>query len=83
MGGVSRGHQKPEANIRRGTTMNKTSINTDRVATLDRVQPKSMGSADRRADTRAVRHVLGHLRSVPLAGLASQNTRVDAPFICG
>ncbi len=54
-----------------------------RATTLDRVQPKSRSTADRRSDSRVVRHALGRLRSVQLAGVIAPTARIDAPFICG
>jgi hypothetical protein len=63
--------------------MNHSSSITIRAASLDRVQPKSRSATDRRADSRVVRHALGRLRSVPLAGVIAPGARIDAPFICG
>ncbi len=63
--------------------MDNASTITTRAAQLDYVQPKSSSTADRRADTRVVRHALGRLRSVPLAGVIAPSARIDAPFICG
>ncbi len=63
--------------------MHTSSSITIRAANLDRVQPKSRSTTDRRADSRVVRHALGRLRSVPLAGVIPPGARIDAPFICG
>jgi|GEM_PF-1640487 hypothetical protein len=63
--------------------MHNASTMTIRAATLDRVQPKSPSAADRRSDSRVVRHALGRLRSVQLAGVIAPSARIDAPFICG
>lgn len=63
--------------------MHHSSSITTRAASLDRVQPKFRSTADRRADSRVVRHALGRLRSVPLAGVIAPGARIDAPFICG
>jgi hypothetical protein len=63
--------------------MHNASPMTIRAATLDRVQPKSPSAADRRSDSRVVRHALGRLRSVQLAGVIAPSARIDAPFICG
>jgi hypothetical protein len=63
-------------------TMHNSSAIT-RATSLDRVQPKSPSTADRRSDSRVVRHALGRLRSVQLAGVIAPSARIDAPFICG
>ena len=66
-----------------GLTMHNSSAIITRATSLDRVQPKSRSTADRRSDSRVVRHALGRLRSVQLAGVIAPSARIDAPFICG
>jgi hypothetical protein len=87
MGGESHGtkneRSREAAQFGNGSTMHHSSSIAIRAASLDRVQPKSPSTADRRADSREVRHALGRLRSVPLAGVIAPGARIDAPFICG
>jgi hypothetical protein len=87
MGGESHGTKRERsreaAQFGNGSTMHHSSSTIIRAGSLDRVQPKSRSTADRRADSRVVRHALGRLRSVPLAGVTAPGARIDAPFICG
>ena len=80
--GPESSRSREDAQFGRVTMHNSSAIIT-RATSLDRVQPKSRSTADRRSDSRVVRHALGRLRSVQLAGVIAPSARIDAPFICG